>query len=311
MADYLRRPRWGVTVNLNHFPLAPVPEIARNLGFPMPADFKLDGMADGAVGYSMPENSPRMDGTMSVANSTLIVAGAPPLHIAGARLHFSGSVVTLEATEVVNENKETAAIAGSWDAESRELGVELSSDGMSIASLRRQISIAGIPLLSRATSGTWKGDLRYRDEAWRGDVNLQDADIPFEAFTEPLHVISADATIDGAGLSLKRVNLSIGGLRAEGEYRYEALAPRPHRFHITVAEAEWSRDREVAEAHAAARELPQLRVQFRAGSGARLAAEHARRRNHSGGGARSRRRAFHEVESASGVGGDGRPVHWS
>jgi hypothetical protein len=237
VADYLRRPRWGVTVNLNHFPLAPVPEIARNLGFPLPADFKLDGMADGAVGYSMPDNSPRMDGTMSVANSTLIVAGAPPLHIAGARLHFSGSVVTLEAAEVANENKETAAIAGSWDAESRELGVELSSDGMSIASLRRQISIAGIPLLSHATSGTWKGDLRYRDEAWGGDVNLQDADIPFEAFAEPLHVIAADATIDGAGLSLKRVSLSIGGLRAEGDYRYEALAPRPHRFHVTVAEA--------------------------------------------------------------------------
>ncbi len=50
VADYLRRPRWGVTVNLNHFPLAPVPEIARNLGFAVPADFKFDGTADGAVG---------------------------------------------------------------------------------------------------------------------------------------------------------------------------------------------------------------------------------------------------------------------
>ena len=144
---------------------------------------------------------------------------------------------------MVNESKETAAIAGSWDAESRELGAELSSDGMSIASLRRQISVAGIPLLSHATSGTWKGDLQYSGETWRGDVNLRDADIPFEAFAEPLHVISADATIDGAGLSLKRASLSIGGLRAEGEYRYEALAPRPHRFHITVAEADGPRSR--------------------------------------------------------------------
>ena len=87
VTDYLRRPRWGVTVNLNHFPLAPVPEIARNLGWPVPADFKFDGTADGAVGYSMPEGSPRMDGpmymngTMNLANSTFVVAGAPPLHI--------------------------------------------------------------------------------------------------------------------------------------------------------------------------------------------------------------------------------------
>jgi hypothetical protein len=243
VADYLRRPRWGVTVNLNHFPLAPVPEIARNLGWPVPADFKFDGTADGAVGYSMPEGSPRMDGTMNLSNSTFVVAGAPPLHLPVAELHFSGSMITLEATEVKNESSETAAIAGSWDADTRKLDVQLSSDGMSIASLKRQISVAGIPLLGNATSGTWKGDLRYTGDAsgpgagWSGEVNLLDAEIPFEAFSAPLHVISADATIDGAGLSLKRVDLRIGDVAAQGEYRYDALAPRPHKFRITVPEA--------------------------------------------------------------------------
>jgi hypothetical protein len=243
VADYLGRPRWGVTVNLNHFPLAPVPEIARNLGLPVPADFKFDGTADGAVGYSMPAGSPRMDGRMNLTNSTFVVAGAPPLHIPGAELHFSGGLITLEATEVTNESKETAAIAGSWDAGTHKLNVELSSDGMQIASLKRQISVAGIPLLGNVTSGIWKGDLRYTGEAagpgtgWSGDVNLLDAEIPFEAFSAPMHVLSADATIDGAGLSLKRINLTIGGIAAQGDYRYDALAPRPHKFRITVPEA--------------------------------------------------------------------------
>lgn len=237
VADYLRRPRWGVTVNLNHFPLAPIPDIARNLGWAVPADYKFEGTADGAVGYSMPEGVPRVDGKMNLANSTLIVAGAPPLHIPGAELNFAGSTVTLEATEVANESRETAAIEGSWDAGTHGLNVELSSDGMSIASLRRQISVAGIPLLNHVTSGTWKGDLRYRNAVWSGDLNLENTDIPFEAFAEPLHLVSADARIDGAGLSLKGVNLSIGGLEAQGEYRYDPLAPRPHKFRITVPEA--------------------------------------------------------------------------
>jgi hypothetical protein len=249
VADYLRRPRWGVTVSLNHFPLSPVPEIARNLGWPLPADFKFDGTADGAVGYSMPEGLPRMDGpmnvngTMNLANSTFIVDGAPPLHMPVAGLHFSGSRITLEAAEVTNESRETAAIAGSWDADGGKLDVQLSSDGMQIAALRRQISVVGIPLLGNATSGTWKGALRYRNDdsglgaGWSGDLNLMDAEIPFEAFSEPLHVVSADATINGAGLSLKRVNLSIGGIEAQGEYRYDADAARPHRFRITVPEA--------------------------------------------------------------------------
>jgi hypothetical protein len=241
VADYLRRPRWGVTVNLKNFPLAPVPEIARNLGWPVPADFKFDGTAEGAVGYSMAEGAPRMDGLMNLGNTTLIVAGTPPLHLPVAELHFSGSAIALKAAAVSNDNKETAALAGSWDVGSHELNAELSSDGMSIASLRRQISVAGIPLLSGVTSGTWKGDLRYRsgsDHAgWSGDVNLENADIPFEAFAEPLHVISAEGTIDGAGLSLKHVDVSVGDLRAQGEYRYDAGSPRPHKFRITVPEA--------------------------------------------------------------------------
>jgi hypothetical protein len=226
-------------VNLNRFPLAPVPEIARNLGFVVPADFKFDGTADGAVGYSMPESSPRMDGAMTLGNTTLIVAGAPPLHLPGAELKFSGSTIKLAAARITNENHEIAAIEASWDIEEHALDVALSSDGMAIASLRRQISVAGIPLLAQATSGTWKGALRYSNQTpgWTGEVNLQDTDIPFEAFAEPLHVISADATIDGAGLALKRVNLSVGGVEAQGEYRYDTLAARPHKFRITIPDA--------------------------------------------------------------------------
>lgn len=243
VADYLRRPRWGVTVNVNHFPLAPVPDIARNLGYPVPPDFRFDGVVDGAVGYSPADGSPRMDGTINLSNVTFSVARTPPLHIPGATLDFSGSAVKLEAAAVTNEARETATIAGSYDAAAGGLDVQLSSDGMSIVSLSRQISVAGIPLLGNATSGMWKGDLRYRggpsdeNSGWTGNLTLQDADIPFEAFAQPLHVISADAAIDGAGLSLKHVSVSAGGIEAQGEYRYDAGAPRPHKFRITVPAA--------------------------------------------------------------------------
>jgi hypothetical protein len=238
VADYLRRPRWGVTVNLNHFPLAPIPDIARNLGWVIPADFKFDGTADGAVGYSMPEGLPRMDGALNLSNSTLIVAGAPPLHLPNAELRFSGSAIKLEAAEIRDDSNETAAIQGDWDIASQKLNVEISSDGMAIASLRRQVALAGIPVLSHATSGRWKGDLRYSEEAgWAGAINLEDADIPFEAFNAPLHLISADAAIDGTSLVMKRIDLSVSGIVAQGEYRYDTLAARPHKFRITVPSA--------------------------------------------------------------------------
>lgn len=238
VADYLRRPQWGVTVNLNRFPLAPIPDIARNLGWVIPADFKFDGTADGAVGYSMPEGSPRMDGALNLSHSTLIVAGAPPLHLPNAELRFSGAAIHLEAAEIRDDNNETAAIQGDWDIASQKLNVEISSDGMAIASLRRQVAVVGIPVLSRATSGTWKGDLRYSEDAgWAGAINLEDADIPFEAFNAPLHLISADATIDGTSLAMKHVDLSVGGIVAQAEYRYDTRAARPHKFRITMPSA--------------------------------------------------------------------------
>jgi len=237
VADYLRRPRWGVTLNLKGFPLAPVPDLARNLGWPAPAGFKLEGTANGAVGYSMPAGAPRMDGEMDVTDASVTAGGAPPLHIRDARLDFSGSKIVLETSDVSNEGGESAALAGSWDADGNKLTATLSSDGMSIASLRKQISVAGIPVLSQATSGTWRGALRFAEGEWSGALNLQDADIPFEAFAAPVHLISADAAINAVGLALTKVSLSLGDMRAQGEYRYDRKAARPHKFRLSIAQA--------------------------------------------------------------------------
>jgi hypothetical protein len=237
VSDYLRRPRWGVTVNLKDFPLSPMPDIARNLGIPVPADYKFDGTAEGAVGYSTAEGSPRMDGAMNLSNSTFIVAGTPPLHMPSAQLRFGGSAVSLEAAQVTNESNETASLAGSFDIESRQLEVELSSDGMSIASLKKQVALAGIPLLGQTTSGTWRGDLRYSGDQWAGTVSLADVDIPFEAFAQPVHLVSADVAIDGSALSIKPAIITVGGISAQGEYRYEANAARPHKFKIAIPDA--------------------------------------------------------------------------
>jgi hypothetical protein len=73
---------------------------------------------------------------------------------------------------------------------------------------------------------------------WHGDIHIEAADIPFEAFAQPIHVASADASIDGAALDVKRVNLSIGGMEAQGEYHYDPAAARPHRFRLVVPRAD-------------------------------------------------------------------------
>lgn len=236
-SGYLRRPQWGVTATLNKFPIAPVIGIARNFGFAIPADFKLDGTADGAVGVSLPQSATQMNGSLLLSNSVFSVSGAPPLKIPAAALRFGGTLITLGPTAITNENNETATLGGSWDTADNSVDAQLSSDGMAIASLSRQVSLAGIPLLSQATAGVWRGKLRYSDSEWSGDVHIEDTVIPFEAFADPLRIVSADAGIDGSMLSVKRLVISAGGIDATGEYRYEPAAARPHRFRLSIAQA--------------------------------------------------------------------------
>jgi hypothetical protein len=235
-----------VTAIFSQLPMSPLVGIARNLGWPIPQDLQYDGIAQGAVGYSMPDNTPRMDGEVMVANSTLAAGGAPPLRVASADLRFSGSAITLTPSVVSNDKNETATLEGNYDTVSGKLNASLSSEGMSIPSLRQQISVAGAPLLGQATAGTWSGHLRYAspdtagDQPWTGEIHLKDTDIPFEAFAQPLHILAADAAIDGAGVAMKRLSFSINGIQGQGDYRYDAPAPRPHKFHISITQAEGS-----------------------------------------------------------------------
>lgn len=248
VAGYLGRPRWESSVTLDGVPVAPLTGIARNFGIALPADLKLDGMATGVIGYSTASDIPAgvsgMQGQVRVSNATLAAQGAPPLKVARADIMFAGSAISLSPTSIVNDAGESAAIDGRYDVASGELQVSLTSTGMAIASLRRQVSVAGVPLLGLTTSGIWSGSLRYdRPPAgvtapgWSGDIHLKDTDIPFEAFARPIHVLDADASIDSDGAVVRRLSMTVGGIAAQGEYRYEIGSQHPHRFRIWLPSA--------------------------------------------------------------------------
>ncbi|MEP6717420.1 MAG: hypothetical protein ABJC09_17760 [Terriglobia bacterium] len=243
VADYLGRPRWGMNAIFNGVSLSPILAVGRSLGLKVPAELALEGTVQGAVGYSMPEGAPRMDGQLQLTGSTLQVAGAPPLRMDDAQLRFEGSSISLAPATIANTGNETATLAGSYDVASNHVAIGLSTEGMSIASLGRQISVAGVPLLGPATSGTWSGSLQFAEDAanapghWRGEFHLKDADIPFEAFNEPVHVVSADAAVDDSRIELKRLSFLIAGIAGQGEYRYDPAEAHPHGFRLTVAHA--------------------------------------------------------------------------
>ncbi len=235
VSDYLRRPRWAANINIKDIPVAPLTGIARNFGLAIPPDVKLDGSASGTIGY----DSSALSGAVRISNTTLTAEGAPPLKIPQADVKFSGSTIALSPTAILNDAGESADIDGQYDIASREFGVSLTSTGMSIASLRRQVSVAGVPLVGLATAGAWSGSLHFAqapDEpgGWTGDIHLKDTEIPFEAFTQPIHLHEADATLDATGAVMKHISVTVAGIAAKGEYRYDIGATHPHRFSLTL-----------------------------------------------------------------------------
>ncbi len=240
VTNYLARPRWGVTLLFSQLAMTPLVQVARNLGFGIPGDLSFEGTAQGAVGYSLPEDSAgpaALNGQVRIENSTLTVAGSPALHVSTADLQFAGSTITLSPASITNDSHESAAIAAGYDLAAGKLDVTLSSEGMAVASLQKQVSVAHVPLLSLATSGAWSGMLHYTnlpDSLWTGDVHLKDVDVPFEAFASPVHLTVADASLSAAGLVTKRLAFTAGGIEGQGEYRYETGSARPHRYRLTL-----------------------------------------------------------------------------
>lgn len=237
MANYLKRPDWSVTATFNQFPVAPVVGIGRNLGWPLPADLRAEAMANGSLGYAKADGKPNVTGSLMLTGGTITATGAPPLHIPDFQVNASGTALQLPALTVTSENGEKASVEGTWDSVT---GPEftLASDGMAVQALSPESAIAGVPMLSQVTGGKWKGKIKYGAAGWTGALHLEDAVIPFEAFSEPLHLGAADIALDGAGIALKKLNVSTGGIEAQGEYRYDGTAPRPHLFRLTIVKAD-------------------------------------------------------------------------
>ncbi len=237
VSDYLGRPQWGVTAAFNKMPIAPLVAIAHNLGLRIPDGLAISGVADGAASYAMPQGLPRLDGQIAVSNLAIMTSGAPALRVEPATLRLEGQSIALGPATMSNAAGELATVGIGYNMATGKVSASVSTTGMSIASLRRQISAAGLPFLGQATSGSWSGSLNWQDQ-WTGDIRVTNADVPFEAFAEPLHIATAEASLDGAAISVKHIEVTAAGMEASGDYQYQPGAVRPHRFRLNIARAD-------------------------------------------------------------------------
>ena len=171
----------------------------------IPADFRFDGTADGAVGYSIPEGSPAHGRRAERFQLDADRSGRAAAPSAERRACvFPAVSIKLEAAEIRNDSNETAAIQGDWDIESQKVRCRAferrHGDRLAAPADFGGGDTAAEPCDFGHMEGRSALHRRRMKLGVVGEINLADADIPLEAFAAPVHLVSADATIDGAGL---------------------------------------------------------------------------------------------------------------
>jgi hypothetical protein len=76
------------------------------------------------------------------------------------------------------------------------------------------------------------------ETGWSGQIEVVNAAFPVQGLAEPVKLESARVQIQGARIAADRIHARAGRLAAEGEYRYEPGAPRPHRIRLSIPEAD-------------------------------------------------------------------------
>jgi hypothetical protein len=238
-SDYLSQPRWGVALNWNRFPAGPVLDLARHMGADLPANLNMTGSLDGVLGYS---GQGSLEGVLDFHDASIAIPDSPPIRSEQARLVFDGGHAKLAPAVVRTVKDETAQLEADYDWKAQSLDLTISTDAMRLESLHAQAALAAIPWLEQVSSGSWKGQLRYQIAAaktgWSGAIDLADASFPLPGLADPVAVESATVHIDGARVTLDRIQAQAGKIAMQGEYRYEPQMARPHRLRIRIAEAD-------------------------------------------------------------------------
>jgi hypothetical protein len=237
--DFLSSPQWDASAGLKQIPLSSLLELIRQAGGALPAKLAAEGSVSGELQYS----GGGLSGHASIANASFTLPGEQPIRAETAEIALSGQTLSLEpATIHIGEN-DTAELEGSYTLP-RSFDLKVSTRGFSIADLRA-FGLAGIPFLERTSQGTWRGWTRYEFNPstpgeWSGEYEVQNARVAIEGLTEPLRIQSAAVSSKAARVAVTRLHAKLGDLAFTGEYRYDPVAVRPHKFRIAIPQADAS-----------------------------------------------------------------------
>ncbi len=237
--NYLSKPTWNAAAQWNQFPAGPLLELVRHMGAPLPERLQLSGTVDGLLEYS---GQGDLRGGATLSDAALTIPDSPPLKFERAYIVAAAGHAKLSPTLVRTSEGPEARVEADYDFRQNVFDLAISTDAMPVAALRAQVALAAVPWLEQVASGQWSGLLRYHTgedrSAWTGRLQLKDAEVPVPGLTHPAKLSTATADLNGARVSLRKVEGSLGPFKFTGEYDYDPKLRRPHRINLRLPEAD-------------------------------------------------------------------------
>jgi hypothetical protein len=232
-SKYLTSPMWGISVELNRYPLQPLVETVHHMGEQLPDSLTATGFVVGAVAYSPGEG---LHGSLLLQEATLSAPNTPLVQFDEARIIMDGSRIRLAPT-IVRSGTDGVRLEVDYSVSASQLDLRLSADSVRLATLKAEGSLAPeVPLpaiMSMVADGNWSGNLRYRRRekaagAWSGAGQLEGALVNLQGFAEPLMLSRASVHVQGEQVSLTSFDGAFGSVEISGQYHFNPLHDRPN-----------------------------------------------------------------------------------
>ncbi len=232
-SEYLSRPRWAVTMTWKEFPVAPLMQLARDMGTPIPAKLQMNGSIDGVIGYS---GQSGLQGQLVFHHTAVTIPDSPAVAFDEVRLLLGAGKLWLPPAVVRTAEQDEARLEANYSTGDGTLDLYISTEAMKVESLRAQVALSAVPWLEQANSGRWSGQLHYHREAaaagWSGNLELADAQVAVPGLADQVEVTSARVGVDGDRVAVDRIVGRAGKTEFTGSYRYQPDTAHPHRLRV-------------------------------------------------------------------------------
>ncbi len=236
--DFLSTPHWDASAELKQAPIATLLEVARHMGTSVPDQLVADGSLSGSIRY---DEADGFNGQVGLEQASLTLPEGQPLHAANAALSIDHNSVSLDRSTITIGPNDSAEVEGSFNS-TDGLDLKIVTRSLNVADLR-SFGLSAIPLLELTPQGTLRGWTGYswapgEPGHWSGEYDLQNARFAIDGFADPLRVQSASVVSKGPRIALSKIHAKLGAIAFTGDYRYEPLTTRPHKFHVAIPNAE-------------------------------------------------------------------------